>query len=72
MQVKKMIFYFKNNQNQTLFWCSQCSDRTVRRLLNKYGFCYRQATSKGLLIENDLKVRMKFAKDIKKYYDDGL
>ena len=47
-------------------------DRTVRRVLNKYGYHYRQARRKGLLTENDLKLRMKFAKDIKKYYDDGL
>ena len=33
---------------------------------------YRQVTRKGLLTENDLKLRMKFAKDIKKYYDTGL
>ena len=33
---------------------------------------YRQARREGLLTENDLKLRMKFAKDIKKYYDTGL
>ena len=46
--------------------------RNVRRVLNKYGYHYRQAIRKGLLTENVLKVRMKFAKDIKTYYDDGL
>ena len=33
---------------------------------------YRQARREGLLTENDLKLRMKFAKDIKKYYDNAL
>ena len=51
---------------------SSVHDRTVRRVLNKYGYHYRQARRKGLLTENDLKLRMKFAKDITKYYDDGL
>ena len=51
---------------------SSVHDRTVRRVLNKYGYHFRQARLKGLLTENDLKLRMKFAKDIKKYYDDGL
>ena len=41
-------------------------------MLNKYGYYYRQARRKGLLTENNLKLRMKFAKDIKKYYDNGL
>ena len=41
-------------------------------MLNKYGYHYRQAKRKGLLTENDLKLCMKFAKDIKKYYDNGL
>ena len=51
---------------------SSVHDRNVRRVLNKYGYHYRQAIRKGLLTENVLKVRMKFAKDIKTYYDDGL
>ena len=51
---------------------SSAHDRTVRRVLNKYGYHYRQATRKGLLAEKDLKLCMKFPKDIKKYYDDGL
>ena len=33
---------------------------------------YRQVRRKGLLRENDLKLRMKFVKDIKKYYDNAL
>ena len=31
---------------------SSVHDRTVRRVLNKYGYHYRQARSKGLLTEN--------------------
>ena len=41
-------------------------------MLNKCGYHYRQAMRKGLLIEKDLKLRMKFARDMKKYYDNGL
>ena len=41
-------------------------------MLNKYGCHYRQARRKGLLTENDLKLRIKFAKDIKKRYGDGV
>ena len=51
---------------------SSHNDRTLRRVSKKYGYHYRQARRKGLLTENDLKLGMKFAKDIKKYYDDGL
>ena len=51
---------------------SSVHDRTVHRVLNKYGCHYRQARYKEMLTENDLKLRMKFANDIRKYYDDGL
>ena len=51
---------------------SSVHDRTVQRVLNKYGYHYRQARLKGLLKENDLKLSVKFAKDIKKYNEDGL
>ena len=42
---------------------SSVHERTVRRALNKYGYHYRQAR---LPTENDLKLGIKFAKDIKK------
>ena len=45
---------------------SSLHDRTVRRVLNKYGCHYRQARCKGLLTGNDFKLRMKFAKRHKK------
>ena len=41
-------------------------------MLNKYGHQFLLARRKGLLTENDLKLRMKFVKDIKMYYDNGL
>ena len=41
-------------------------------MLYKYGYHYLETRRKGLLTENDLKLRMNFAKDIKKYYDDVL
>ena len=51
---------------------SSVHDMTVRRLLNEYGYHYRQAKRKGLLTGNDLKLRKKFANDIQKHYDNGL
>ena len=33
--------------------------------LNKYGYHYRQARRRGLLTERDLKLYMKFAKEMK-------
>ena len=42
---------------------SSAHDRAVRRVLNKYGYHYRQNRRKRLLTENDLKLRMKFAKN---------
>ena len=50
---------------------SSVHDRTAHRVLNKYEYHYRQARRKGLLKENDLKLSMKFAKDIKKYNENG-
>ena len=41
-------------------------------MLSKYGYDYREARRKGLLTESDLKLRMKYAKYITKYNDDGL
>ena len=51
---------------------SSVHDRTVRRMLNKYWYHYRLATRNGLLTENNLKLRIKFAKEIRKYCDDEL
>ena len=64
MDVNKIVIYFKKNQT---FGVYGVHDSTVRRVLNRYGYHYRQARRKGLLKENDLKLRMKFEKDIKKY-----
>ena len=41
-------------------------------MLRKYQYHYQQARCKGLLTQNDLKLRLRFAEDINKYYDDGL
>jgi hypothetical protein len=42
------------------------SNRTVRRVLNSNGYRYRQCRKKGQLTEEDLKVRLKFARTIKR------
>ena len=76
MHVKKMVFLLQKESNFTLVF-PVFNNGTVRRVLNKYGYHYRQArqvsllTSKELLTENDSKLRMKFAKDITKYHGDG-
>ena len=44
----------------------QVSNRTVRRVLNKYGFGYRQRLKKGVLSSNDIVCRYRFAKTIRK------
>ena len=44
----------------------QVSNRTVRRVLNKYGFGYRQRLKKGVLSSNDIVCRYHFAKTIRK------
>ena len=41
-------------------------------MLNKYGYHYQQVRRKGPLTENNLKLRMKFSKYVKMYYEDGL
>ena len=42
------------------------SNRTVRRILNKNGYNYRQTRKKGLLLESDLKKRLQFCRKIKR------
>ena len=44
-----------------------CSNRTVRRRLNEMGYGYYQSRKKGLLNENDLKKRLKFARHYLKF-----
>ena len=41
-------------------------NRTVRRVLNSNGYGYRQCRKKGQLTEDDLKVRLNYARTIKK------
>ena len=62
----------------------QVPNRTVRRVLNKYGFGYRQRCKKGVLSLNDIVCRYRFAKTIRKersrdvwtskvnFYSDGV
>ena len=48
------------------------SFRTVQRFLHSQGYKYLQARQKGLLTDNDLKKRLRFAQKIKREYDDSL
>lgn len=47
---------------------NKVSNRTVRRILNKNGFNYRQTRRKGLLLESDLKKRLQFCRKIKRFH----
>ena len=47
-------------------YTGQVSNGTVRRVLNKYGFGYRQRCKKGVLSLNDIVCRYRFAKTIRK------
>ena len=44
------------------------TNRTIRRFLQREGYCFLQARKKGLLSEKDLKECLKFAKNIGKGY----
>ena len=44
----------------------QVSNRTVRRLLHKNGFGYRQSRKKGVLTRQDIKKRYMYAREVKK------
>ena len=48
------------------------SFRTVQRFLRSQGYKYLQARQKGLLTDKDLKKRLKFARKIKREYNDNL
>ena len=70
--VRKQNVNFNSKVMKLCSGVSSVHDRTVSRALNKDGYHCRQVRRKELLIEKDLKLRMKFAKDIKKYCDLGL
>ena len=70
MHVNKTVTLLQKESNFILVFPGYMTE--LYAVLNKYGYHYRQARRKGLLTESDLKLRMKFAKDITKYYDDGL
>ena len=70
--IRPLHYAPKKDGNFTLKRIKLCSgvssvhNRTVRRVLNKYGYHYRQTRYQGLLTESDLKLRMKFSKRHKK------
>jgi transposase len=45
---------------------------TVRRLMHRKGYYYLQARKKGLLTKKDMEKRLKFARKIKREYNDDL
>ena len=63
---------FTSKRVQVLSDMSHVNNRTVRRVLNKNGYGYRQARQKGLLTKNDLKLQLQFSRNIVKLYDEDL
>ena len=51
---------------------SQVSCRTVQRFLHSNGYRYLNSTKKGVLLNTDLKRRLKFAKRMKKDYNNNV
>ena len=48
----------------------EASNRTVRRSMNSSGYKFTQCRKKGILTEEDMKKRLKFAKTARKYSDE--
>ena len=59
---------FTSGRVKVVAGVTHLSNRTVRRVLNKAGYKYRQARRKGLLNAVDLKTRLKFCKKIKRQH----
>ena len=50
----------------------EVNDITVRRVLHREGYRHRVSAHKGVLTEKDLKLRLKFAKNMKKTWSRGV
>ena len=51
---------------------SSISDTTLRRVLHREGYRYRESAHKGVLSKQDLKIRYKFAKNLKKSFGSDI
>lgn len=62
--VRKGDVNFTANQVRVESGCTHVSYRTIVRKMNIFGYNHLQARKKGVLSENDKKIRMKFARKI--------
>ena len=65
MQIRNVHITVKNVVENSGLSLEMASKRTFSRYLNKEGYSYLQARKKGLLSENDRKLRLRFAREMK-------
>ena len=66
LKLRKTEGTFTSKRIQLQAGVTHVSNRTVIRNLNSSGYKYLQSRKKGLMTQNDLKLRLKYCKDIKK------
>ena len=66
MQMRNVHITVKNVVEKSGLSLEMASRRTFSRYLNEEGYSYLQARKKGLLSENDRKVRLQFARKMKR------
>ena len=66
MQMRNVHITVKNVVEKSGLSLEMASRRTFSRYLNEEGYSYLQARKKGLLSENDRKVRLRFARKMKR------
>ena len=65
MQVRNVHITVKNVVEKSGLSFEMASRRTFSRYLNEEGYSYLQARKKGLLSENDRKLQLQFAREVK-------
>ena len=63
---------FTSKRVQTISGINHVSVRTIRRVMERNGYAYRQARRKGLLCKKDLTRRVAFAKNVIKHYSESI
>ena len=66
LQRRNVNFTAKDVHEQS--GCSHVSYRTIVRAMNKHGYKHLQSRKKGMVTENDRKIRMRFAKNMVKHH----
>ena len=66
MQIRNVHITVKNVVEKSGLSLEMASRRTFSRCLDEEGYSYLQARKMGLLSENDRKVRLRFAREMKR------